>query len=68
MLCRGIGRLSQLWKGPFGERLNPAGCYRNCAFAIQSVKMFLTLTNEIFHFCSLITSGVRTEVGWFKDD
>lgn len=62
LLCRGIGRISQLWKGPFRERLNPAGCYRNRGFAVQSVKMFLTLTDEILHFCSLIISDVPTEV------
>lgn len=70
VLRRGIGRISQLWKGPFGEQLNPGGCYRNRGFAIQSVKMFLTLTDEILHFCVLIISEHQCEqrYRWFEDD
>lgn len=40
MLCSGVGRISELWKGPVGEWWNQNGCYGNRAIANVSENVF----------------------------
>lgn len=64
MLCSGVGRISELWKGPFGEWWNQNSCYGNHAIGNVSEHVFdLDWWNLLLPQCDCIRRVNRGGAG-----